>query len=125
MEAKLKQQTSQMGDHCPSTSASANASCHASSHPCASSKGEEIWKGMRDDRILENWVADTERAMRGQSDSEAVDSLIFHLEGVTKEEIKTCPASQWTTPTGVFSILREVFSEQLTPTQAMRKLYAR
>ena len=63
--------------------------------------------------------------MRGQTDAEAVDTLLFHLEGVAKEEVKLRPASQWSSPPGVFRILREAFSEQLTATQARRKFFAR
>lgn len=81
--------------------------------------------GTRDDRVLEDWIADAERAVRGQSDAEAVDTLLFHLEGVAKEEVKLRPTSQWSSPGGVFQILREAFSEQLTETQARRKFFAR
>ena len=81
--------------------------------------------GTRDDRVLEDWIADAQRAVRGQSDAEAVDTLLFHLEGVAKEEVKLRPTSQWSSPPGVFKILREAFSEQLTETQARRKFFAR
>ena len=81
--------------------------------------------GARDDRVLEDWIADAQRAVRGQSDAEAVYTLLFHLEGVAKEEVKLRPTSQWSSPTGVFQILREAFSEQLTETQARRKFFAR
>ena len=81
--------------------------------------------GTRDDWVLEDWIADAERAVRGQTDAEAVDTLLFHLEGVAKEEVKLRPASQWSSPPGVFRILREAFSEQLTATQARRKFFAR
>lgn len=83
------------------------------------------YNGTRDDRVLEDWIADAERAVRAQQDGEAVDSLIFHLEGVAKEEVKLRPTSQWSTPAGVFKILRETFSEQLTHMQALRKFFAR
>ena len=56
---------------------------------------------------------------------EAVDTLIFHLEGVDKEEVKLRPTSQWSSSSGVFMILREVFSEQLMETQARWKFFAR
>ena len=81
--------------------------------------------GTRDDRVLEDWIADAQRALRGQSDAEAVDTLLFHLEGVAMEEVKLRPTSQWSSPTGVFQILREAFSEQLTETQARRKFFER
>ena len=40
--------------------------------------------GTRNDRVLEDWISDAQRAVRGQSDGEAVDTLIFHLEGVER-----------------------------------------
>ena len=70
--------------------------------------------GARDDWALEEWIADAQRAVRGQSDAEVLDTLLFHLEGVAKEEVKLRPTSQWSSPTGIFQILREAFSEQLT-----------
>ena len=70
------------------------------------------YSGIRDDRVLEEWIADAERAVRG-------------LEGVAKEEVKLRPTSQWSSPSGVFQISREVFSELLTATQARRKFFAR
>lgn len=42
--------------------------------------------GTRDDRVLEDLIADVETAVRGQTDVEAVDTLLFHLEGVAKQE---------------------------------------
>ena len=39
----------------------------------------------RDDRVLEDWISDVQRAVSGQSDGEAVDTLIFHLEGVPRK----------------------------------------
>ena len=81
--------------------------------------------GTRDDWVLEDWIADGERAMRGQTDAEAGDTLLFHLEGVAKEEVKLRATSQWSSLPGVFRILREAFSEQLTATQARRKFFAR
>lgn len=83
------------------------------------------YSGTRDDRVLEDWIADAERAVRGQTEAEAVDTLLFHLLGVAKEEVKLRPTSQWSFPSGVFQILREAFSEQLTATQARRKFFAR
>ena len=49
--------------------------------------------GIRDDRVLEDWIADAERAVRGQTDAEAVDTLLFHLGGVAKDEVKLRPTS--------------------------------
>ena len=81
--------------------------------------------GTRDDRVLEDWISDAQRAVRGQPDREAVDNLVLHLEGVAKEEVKLRPACQWLTPAGVFQILRDAFGEQLTVNQARRKFFSR
>ena len=75
--------------------------------------------------MLEDWISDAQRAVRSQSDGEAMDTLIFYLEGMAKEEVKLRPTSHWSSPSGVFAILREVFSEQLTETQARQKFFAR
>ena len=69
--------------------------------------------------------SDMQRALRGHSDGEAMDTLIFHLEGVAKEKVKLRPTSRWSSLSGVFTILREVFSEQLTETKARWKFFAR
>lgn len=83
------------------------------------------YSGARDDRVLDDWIADADRVVRGHADAEGVDTLLFHLEGVAKEEVKLRPPSQWSSPSGVFQILREAFGEQLTETQARRKFLAR
>jgi len=49
--------------------------------------------GVRVDRVLEDWISDTQRDVRGQADGEAVDTLIFHLEGVAKPEVKLRPTT--------------------------------
>ena len=66
------------------------------------------YEATRDDRVLEDWITDAQRAVRGQPDGEAVDPMIFHLEGVAKEEVKLRPPSQWSSPSGVFQILRGI-----------------
>ena len=63
--------------------------------------------------------------MSGQADAEAVDTLLLHLRAVAKEEAKLRPTSQWSSPSRVFQILREAFSEQLTESQARRKFSVR
>lgn len=112
----------------PDSSGTSNSSGSAASAIRVSVPREKRfgrYGGARDDRVLEDWISDAQRAVRGQSDAEAVDTLIFHLEGVAKEEVKLRPSSQWSTPSGVFQILREAFSEQLTETQARRRFFAR
>ena len=81
--------------------------------------------GARDDRVLEDWISDAQRAVRGQPDREAVDYLVLHLEGVAKEEVKLRPPVLWSTPSGVFQVLREAFGEQLTVNQARRRFFSR
>ena len=75
--------------------------------------------------MLEDWISDAQRAVRGQGNSKVVKTLTFHLEGVAIEEVKLQPTTQWSTLSSVFNILREVFTEQLTETQARRKFFAR
>ena len=36
------------------------------------------YSGIRDNRVLEDCIADAERSVRGQTDAEAVDTLLFH-----------------------------------------------
>ena len=131
LTAKLKDLETQLGQlteatqpatTAPGTSTSATPSIRVS---VPREKRFGKYGGTRDDRVLEDWISDAKRAVRGQPDGEAVDTLIFHLEGVAKEEVKLRPTAQWSSPTGVFQILREVFSEQLTETQARRKFFAR
>ena len=81
--------------------------------------------GTRDDHILEDWISDAQRAMRGQPDREAVDNHVLHLEVVAKEEVKLKPVYQWLTPAGMCQVLRDVFGEQLTVNQARRKFFSR
>ena len=99
--------------------------CTTTTFGCPREKQFGKYRGTRDDRVLEDWISDVQRAVRGQWDGEAVDILIFHLEGVAKEDVKLRPTAQLYSPSGVFKILREVFSEQLTETQAKRKFFAR
>lgn len=81
--------------------------------------------GANEDRVLDDWIADADSAVSCHADAEAVDTLLFHLEGVAesvaKAEIKLRPISEWSSPSRVFQILRKAFSEQLTQTQAKRK----
>ena len=62
METKLQQQTSQMGDHSASTSASTSANAMPQAIRVSVPRERKFGKhgGMRDDRILEDWVADAE-----------------------------------------------------------------
>lgn len=73
--------------------------------------------------MLEDWISDAQRAVRGQADSRTVNIAIFHLEGVAKEELKLQPTTHWSNSLGVFNILRKVFREQLTETQERRKFF--
>lgn len=83
------------------------------------------YAGAKNDKLLEDWIADATRATRGRSDSDAVDFLVYHLEGAAKDEVRLRPASEWSTPTDLFKVLRATFGEQLTATQAMRKFFGR
>ena len=81
--------------------------------------------GARDDHLLEEWITDAERAISGQSEADAVDFLIYHLDGAAKDEVKLRPAEKREDPAAVFKILRESFCEGLTGTQALRKFFER
>ena len=126
---ELETQVGQLGEQTPpdATAAtpgpSSNTSAIKVSVPCEKRFGK--YSRVRDNQVLEDWISDMHRALRGQSDGEAMDTLIFHLEGVAKEKVKLRPTSQWSSPSGVFTILREVFSEQLTETNARWKFFAR
>ena len=81
--------------------------------------------GARDYKTLEDWVTDAKRAVTGQSDADAVDFLVYHLEGAAKDEVRLRDPAECTTPEGLFKVLRASFSENLTATQALRKFFAR
>ena len=81
--------------------------------------------GSRDDHVIEEWILDAERATTGQSEAEAVDFLIYHLEGAAREEVRLRPAEERNNPAAVFKILRGTFGEGLTSTQALRRFFER
>ena len=81
--------------------------------------------GSRDDHALEDWILDAERATAGHTDADAVDFLVYHLEGAAKEEVRLRPPDERATKAAVFEILRGVFGEGLTSTQALRKFFER
>ena len=81
--------------------------------------------GGRDDGMLEEWIGDATRAIAGQTDADAVDFLLYHLDGVAKEEVRLRPAEERASPAAVFKVLRDCFSEGLTSTQALRKFFER
>ena len=83
------------------------------------------YEGVRDDRQLEDWIADATRAVQGQDPPDAVDFLVYHLEGAAKDEVRLRPPEEWATPGELFHILRTSFREQLTGTQALRKFFER
>ena len=67
--------------------------------------------------VSEIWYL-PKRAIRGQTEAEAVDTLICHLKVVAKEEVRLRPTPQRSIPTRVLKLLREAFDEQLTVIQA-------
>ena len=42
---------------------------------------------VRDDHLIEDWILDAKRAISSQSKADAVDFLLYHLEGAAKEEL--------------------------------------
>ncbi|EDO28524.1 predicted protein [Nematostella vectensis] len=114
LEEQLKEQAPAQPDTTgPGTS---SASCTAYIIRVSVTRDRRIPKydGTRNYRVLEDWISDAQRAVKGQANGEAVDHLILHLEGVAKDEVKLRPTSQWSDPAGVFKILREVFGVGLT-----------
>ena len=57
-----------------------------------------MYIGARNNKLLEDWVADATRVIRGQADGDAVDFLVYHLEGTAKDEVRLRPAADWSTP---------------------------
>ena len=78
------------------------------------------YSGARNDKLLEDWIADATRATRGQGDSDGVDFLVYHLEGAVKDEVRLRPVSEWSTPADLFKVLRTSFGEQLTANASVR-----
>lgn len=81
--------------------------------------------GSRDDHIIEDWIADAEQAIAGQAESDAVDFLLYHLEGAARDEVRLRPAEERANPAAVFKALRDCFCEGLTSTQALRRFFER
>jgi len=81
--------------------------------------------GRRDDHALEEWILDAERTTAGHTDADAVDFLMYHLEGASKEEVRLRPPDERATKAVIFEILRGVFGEGLSSTQALRKFFER
>ena len=81
--------------------------------------------GVRDDHLIEDWILDAKRAISSQSEADAVDFLLYHLEGAAKEELRLRPDEEKNTPDAVFKVLRSSFGEGLSSTQAMRKFFER
>ena len=77
--------------------------------------------GVRDDHLIEDWILNAKRAISSQSEADAVDFLLYHLEGASKEELRRWPDEEKNTPEAIFQVLRSSFGEGLTSTQAMRK----
>ena len=41
--------------------------------------------GNHDENMIEDWILDTECAITGQTDADAIDFLLYHLDGAAKE----------------------------------------
>ena len=81
--------------------------------------------GSRDDHAIEDWIQDAERATAGHADAEAVDLVLYHLEGAAREEVRLRPPEQRADKTAIFGILRSAFGEGLNSTQALRRFFER
>ncbi|KAK3742845.1 hypothetical protein QZH41_004523 [Actinostola sp. cb2023] len=85
------------------------------------------YQGMRDDKILEDWVEDAKRAVSAMklTGADAVDFLYNSLEGAAKDEVRLRPATEWSTSDDVYQILRDTFGEKLTKTQLLQRFFGR
>ena len=81
--------------------------------------------GSRDDHLIEDWILDADRAITGMNNAEAVDFLLYHLDGAAKEEVRLRPPEERASNADVFKILRNSFGEGLTSYQAMQTFYER
>ena len=81
--------------------------------------------GVRDDHLIEDWILDTKPVIRSQSEADAVDFLVYHLEGAAEEELQLRLDEGKNTPEAVFRVLQRSFCEGLTSTQAKRKFFER
>lgn len=81
--------------------------------------------GSRDDHAIEERIVDAERATSGHPKAEAVDFVLYHLEGAAREEVHLRPSDQRASKKGIFEVLRSAFGEGLNPTQALRKFFER
>ena len=81
--------------------------------------------GVRDDHLIEDWILDTKRGISSQSEADAVDFLLYHLQGAAKEELRLRPDEEKNTPEALSRVLRSSFGEGRISTQAMRKFFER
>ena len=81
--------------------------------------------GVRDDHLIEDWILDTKPVISSQSEADAVDFLVYHLEGAAKDELRLRLDEGKNTPEAVFRVLQRSFCEGLTSTQAKRKFFER
>ena len=79
--------------------------------------------GSRDDHTIEEWIVDAERATSDHPEAEAVDFILYHLEGADFEEVRLRPSDQRARKKDIFEVLRSAFGEGLNTTQAMRKFF--
>ena len=59
------------------------------------------------------------------NNAEAVDFLLYHLDGAAKEKVRLRPQEERASSADVFKILRNSFGEGLTSYQDMQKFYER
>lgn len=77
------------------------------------------YAGGQDDKFLEDWLVDVERAIAAHTmeDKEAVDFLYSSLEGAARDETRLCPVEEWNEPAKLYQVLRDVFGKRLSQTQ--------
>ena len=64
--------------------------------------------GARDDHLIEDWILDTKPVIRSQSEADAVDFLVYHLEGAAEEELQLRLDEGKNTPEAVFRELQRL-----------------
>ena len=70
-------------------------------------------------------AVDVKHTTAGYTEQNAVDFLLYHLEGAAGEEFHLRPSEEEANRTAIFKILHSVFGEGFTSTQALSKFFER
>ena len=100
--AALKQQLQNQSGATASTTASSSTNPGQITVKVPRERKLRKFAGGRDDGMLEEWIGDATRAIAGLADADAVDFLLYHLDGVAKEEVRLRPAEERASPARLF-----------------------